>query len=111
MAYGRGGALETVIGPTPEDILSADAATGVFFAEQTPESMAQAIRRFEAAEARFDPHFIQLCAQRFDLERFQSGMRAFINRCLADFQQPAAPTGSNEAREIPDMTSAMQERV
>ena len=39
IAYGVGGALETV----------KDGSTGVLFAEQTPGSLAAAIERFEAA--------------------------------------------------------------
>ena len=44
IAYGRGGALETV----PE-------GGGVFFGEQTAESFAEAIERFEAMEPKIQP--------------------------------------------------------
>jgi glycosyltransferase involved in cell wall biosynthesis len=37
IAFGKGGALETVI----------DNKTGIFFEEQTPDSLADAILRFE----------------------------------------------------------------
>jgi len=94
IAYGRGGALETVIG-MPEGGFSAETATGVFFPEQTPESMAAAIDRFETAEASFDPHFIQSCAQRFDLPRFQSSMSEFIGHCLEEFHRPHGPVALN----------------
>jgi len=109
IAYGRGGALETVIG-CGEENFSAETATGVFFPEQTPESMADAIQRFEAAESQFDPRFIQMSAQRFDLERFQTGMRAFIVRCLEDFERPSAAMTSS-ASYTPDATSAFQGRI
>ena len=47
IAYGKGGALETVI----------ENETGIFFDEQTPESILAAVQRFENIE--FDPARIQ----------------------------------------------------
>lgn len=75
IAYGSGGCLETVI----------DSVTGVHFPEQTPESLAEAILRFEAMEARFEPTVIQQHSRKFDTEIFQSAMRALV----ANSQQPA----------------------
>ncbi len=90
IAYGRGGALETVIGLSPEDSCAPETATGVFFAGQETESMAEAIRTFESVETRFDPHFIRSNVQRFDLSHFQSNMRQFVAQCLAEFRGPAS---------------------
>jgi len=65
IAYGRGGALETV---TPQ--------TGIFFGEQTVESLIDALRRFDVAEATFSPAAARANASRFSLAAFEAGMRA-----------------------------------
>jgi glycosyltransferase involved in cell wall biosynthesis len=88
IAFGRGGALETVIGLSDEEELPPEAATGVFFEEQTPQSLGMAIQQFEREEQHFDPHFIQQCAQRFDLEHFERAMSEVVSNCLNDFHQP-----------------------
>ena len=108
IAYGQGGALETVIGLRAQNGFAGE-ATGMFFDEQTAESMADAIRRFEAAETGFDPHYIQLCAQRFDLERFQSHMRAFINHCVEEFRRPSGPMDRNEVGQLPEVAHSLYE--
>ena len=69
LAYGRGGALETV----------ADGLSGLFFDRQDAESMAACIRAFEARESDFDPRAIAASAQRFSPERFQEGFMRFLN--------------------------------
>lgn len=67
IAYGKGGALETI---TPE--------TGVFFSRQTPEALVQAVREFEIREAEFDPEVARKNALRFGRERFKKEVAAFI---------------------------------
>ena len=61
IAYGRGGATETIID-------SGEMKTGVFFKEQTAASLAEAIRNFDAGS--FDPHEIRRNAERFNRQRF-----------------------------------------
>ena len=61
IAFGQGGCLETVI----------DMETGLFFFEQTEESLMGAIERFEAIEGTFDPNRIQELARRFDTTVFK----------------------------------------
>jgi glycosyltransferase involved in cell wall biosynthesis len=68
LAFGRGGAVETVI----------DGSTGLHFHEQTPESICNAVERFEALETPFDPHLIRRHAQRFSTDRFQREFAAFV---------------------------------
>jgi len=80
IALGRGGATETVIGL---DDPAGRAPTGVFFATQTPGALADAVRRFEGAAARFDPAAIRAHAERFRGERFRAEMRAEIEAVLA----------------------------
>ncbi len=59
IAYGAGGALETVVAEE----------TGLFFPEQTPESLAEALRRFDRMS--FDKRRIRQNALRFSKKRFQ----------------------------------------
>ncbi len=71
IAYAAGGALETVI----------EGQTGVFFREQTPEALAEAVREFETQK--FDPAASRRQAERFDIASFQARVRAFVDECLA----------------------------
>lgn len=66
IAYAKGGALESVT-----------ERTGVFFKEQTIESLVDAIRRFEKMS--FDPTLIQTNARRFDREIFKEKIGTFVS--------------------------------
>jgi glycosyltransferase involved in cell wall biosynthesis len=73
IALGRGGATETVIP------LGSDAApTGVWFDEQTPDCLADAIERFEQQADRFDPRALRRHALRFRTQRFADEVFALI---------------------------------
>lgn len=63
IAYGRGGAVETII----------DGQTGLLFDEQTPSSLSDAIENFERMD--FDPEAIQKHAQKFSKERFMNEVK------------------------------------
>jgi glycosyltransferase involved in cell wall biosynthesis len=78
IAYGRGGALETIIGLDEAARVKGEAPTGLFFAEQSEASLTQAILRFEASECDFDPPSIQQHARRFDTQLFVERMKAFV---------------------------------
>ena len=65
IAYGRGGALETVT-----------LQTGIFFGEQTVDALIAAVRKFEATESTFSPAAARANAARFSLAAFETGMRA-----------------------------------
>jgi glycosyltransferase involved in cell wall biosynthesis len=64
IAFGAGGALETVT-----------SRTGVFFAEQTVEALVQAVRAFDAFERTFSPAAARAQASRFTRAAFQAGIR------------------------------------
>jgi glycosyltransferase involved in cell wall biosynthesis len=68
LAYGVGGAVETVI----------DGRTGKLFAEQTATSLAGAIEEFEGLA--LDPQAARENARRFGRERFRAEMAAVIDR-------------------------------
>jgi glycosyltransferase involved in cell wall biosynthesis len=82
LAYGRGGALETVRGLMTGDLLNVDSATGVFFPEQTPDSLVEAVEFFESVESHFSRSFIRQSVERFDDSRFKSEMSRFIDQSL-----------------------------
>jgi glycosyltransferase involved in cell wall biosynthesis len=86
IAFGKGGSLETVRGAyTPlrqSQAAEGGALTGVFFREQTADSLAQAIVSFESSEEIFLPEQIQLHARRFDTSIFLERMRDFISTCV-----------------------------
>ncbi len=72
IAYGAGGALETVRAapfPTP---------TGIFFEEQSAEAIADAVRRFEAVEPAITEEHCRANAERFDGAKFRKQIRDFV---------------------------------
>ena len=72
IAYAKGGALETVT-PFPDD-----KATGVFFGEQTPESLNGAIEIFERNKDTFKLGAIKENALRFNRNRFKREIEKYI---------------------------------
>ncbi len=66
IAFGQGGALETVI----------EGVSGLLVAEQSPQAFAQAIRKFERLT--FDPAAIRRHAERFSTERFVASLRDIV---------------------------------
>jgi glycosyltransferase involved in cell wall biosynthesis len=88
IAFGKGGSLETIIGtgaPVRERKVGKDtASTGVFFREQTADSLAAAILSFESCEDAFVPQQIQAHARKFDTSIFLDRMRNYINCVMAN---------------------------
>ncbi len=76
IAYGSGGALETVVPPEGEDVSQ---ATGFFFGEPSAESLAETLRRFERAGHAFKPEAATAQAAKFSTERYVSQMRALVD--------------------------------
>jgi glycosyltransferase involved in cell wall biosynthesis len=71
IAYGRGGATETV----------EDGVSGLLFHEQTPEALWCAVE--EAATKSWDPVTIRKRAEQFDKGSFSEGMERIISETLA----------------------------
>ena len=76
IAYGRGGVCESVIG------LDGDRPTGVFFAEQTPESICAAVIEFERSQHRISADNCRENAMRFSADRFQAEFLDFVKQAL-----------------------------
>jgi glycosyltransferase involved in cell wall biosynthesis len=70
VAFARGGTLETVV----------DGTSGVFFPEQTEESLLGAVRA--CAAARWNAAAIRANAERFGARQFVDGLAASIARCM-----------------------------
>lgn len=87
IAYGRGGALETVAGFYPGEHVRPGETTGVFFAEQTTDALSDAMLAFEHVENRFLPAFIRKQVERFDVSHFDARFSTFVAEKVAQFNQ------------------------
>lgn len=67
IAYSKGGVTETVI----------EEKTGIFFKEQTADSIATAVKKLELIK--FDSNYIRAHAEKFAVERFQKEILDFIS--------------------------------
>jgi len=76
IAFGRGGALETVI----------NGKTGLLFYEQTEIAIQNAIEKFES-EFDFSPLSIRQHAESFSTARFNAQFNAFVDEKCSDFFQ------------------------
>lgn len=76
IAYGHGGSLETI----KENV------TGMFFNEQTPEAIVDAIKRFEAmGDMPYSPYDCRVWAEKFSEERFKLEFKDFVEKKYNDF--------------------------
>jgi glycosyltransferase involved in cell wall biosynthesis len=90
IAFGRGGALETVVPLSSSSSASASASkpTGVFFNEQTVDSLIDAVRRFESAEDEFDPAALRAHAESFDRAHFKRKIEVFLRNAQSNGPTP-----------------------
>ena len=76
IAYGHGGSLETV----------SDGKTGIFFKEQTADSIMEAVKRFESmGEQPFSPRDCREWAESFSEERFKREIKEFVESKYKEF--------------------------
>lgn len=80
IAYGRGGACETVI----------SGQTGLFFYEQSVTSLMNVITQFEQEGVGATAAEISQHVQKFTISRFQTQMQRFIDQVWEDFQAKQA---------------------
>jgi len=73
IAYGKGGSLETVKGKFVDQEVSKD-DTGIYFNEQSPLSLIEAINYFEENHQIFSPEKIREFAQKFDKNIFKTNI-------------------------------------
>ncbi|MBV8694607.1 MAG: glycosyltransferase [Ktedonobacteraceae bacterium] len=84
IAYGAGGALASVV----------NGVTGVFFGEQTVESLATALASFD--ERAFDPLVIHNHALEFDMPRFRRRVLQFIEAKMSERKSKRAAVPSDD---------------
>jgi glycosyltransferase involved in cell wall biosynthesis len=87
IAFGQGGALESVKGWTPEGMAPVASCTGLFFEHQTVASLSEAIRKFESVEDQFDPAYIRSHSLRFDTSVFRSAIRNIVDSGAASHHE------------------------
>ena len=73
IAYKKGGAMETVL----------DGLSGVFFEEQSVDSLNTAVEKFEANYEQFDSHIIRGYVKEFDKSRFKKKFLELADNLLA----------------------------
>ena len=87
VARAAGGALETVRGPVVArdgrvvGSVGASPATGVFCADDSPDTLAAAVRHLQRME--YDEAELRAAARRFDVEQFRTGFRHQVEALAA----------------------------
>jgi glycosyltransferase involved in cell wall biosynthesis len=76
IAYGKGGVTETVL----------SGETGIFFPEQSVASLCDAVQKFEATAANFDPERIRQNVERFGPARFREEFSSFVQHTLESIE-------------------------
>ncbi|MDH6068991.1 glycosyltransferase [Chrysosporum ovalisporum APH033B] len=77
IAYGGGGALETV-----RDLRSClDTATGIFFGTQTEAALMEAVKKFEIYQNAFNPEYVRSHVSQFSSSVFAERYLKFIDQC------------------------------
>jgi len=84
IAYGKGGALETIVGFNGVQG-DGTAPTGVFFYQQTTESLCGAVNEYESRMAEITPAACRDNALRFSPQRFRNEFKTFIDQAIVRF--------------------------
>jgi glycosyltransferase involved in cell wall biosynthesis len=82
IAFGKGGALETVVGIN-QTVLNNSDPTGLFFYEQTPQALRETTLTFENMPDKFDPENCRNNALRFDRSVFMRLLPSYIENIIA----------------------------
>ncbi|HBM3130083.1 TPA: glycosyltransferase family 4 protein [Klebsiella michiganensis] len=80
IAYGKGGALETIISIEKGD------PTGLFFYKQDVESLVEAISKFELSRDSILPENCRANALKFSAERFREEIKHYVEQKWKDFE-------------------------
>ena len=74
IAFRKGGALETV----------EEGITGEFFDVQTPEILADGVRRFMENKEKYDKNIIKARTEEFSEERFKREFEEYIKKIMTN---------------------------
>jgi glycosyltransferase involved in cell wall biosynthesis len=81
IAFGKGGALETIRG------LQHEQPTGVFFEEQSVDAIINAVREFEQSSASITPQACRANAERFATDKFRQSLTEYVMAEYKLFEQ------------------------
>jgi len=94
IAFGRGGVRETVIANTGLANSVASKSTGVFFNDQTPTSLKEAVKQLE--RLKFDSAFMKKHVEQFRRGRFISEFKSFLSSNHISFPETSPPISRAE---------------
>lgn len=97
LAYGRGGALESVV----------DGQTGLFYRDSSPQGLLTALDRFEHWLPGFDPQDALTRAANFSPARFRAAMAGHIAAALSSHAAQPAPWHMPQATMAPQGEPAL----
>jgi glycosyltransferase involved in cell wall biosynthesis len=84
IAFGKGGALETIVGSFANENSIKTTDTGLFFEKQTTESLINAVSVFENNSDKFNKQTIRNQALKFDTKRFETEFKETIDKIIAN---------------------------
>ena len=80
IAYGKGGALETVLGR------DGDNQTGVFFDAQTPDAIVAAVQHLDTRLHAISPQACRANAERFSTRKFHANIQEVVDNAMKDMR-------------------------
>ncbi|WP_397452435.1 glycosyltransferase family 4 protein [Pseudomonas sp. NA-150] len=101
IAFGKGGALETVCG------LDHPMPTGVLYHEQTVASLIAAVAEFESARLYISAAACRANAERFSSERFEREIKSFVDARLAAALMTHYPLPASVQMPVPMLSQAL----
>lgn len=99
IAYGKGGALETIRGHDGTD------QTGVFFPAQTPEAIAAAVRHLDTRLHAITPEACRTNAARFSIARFRDEITRFVDEAMVAHRREIGGPGALLAGAAPTIAA------
>lgn len=84
IAYGKGGALETISGH------DGHGQTGVFFHQQTPEAIVAAVKHLDQRLPFISPEACRANVARFSVDRFQREFSQFVEKVMQEHRRIVA---------------------
>lgn len=94
IAYRDGGVAETV-----KEATAVGKGTGWFFDRQTPEDVADAIKRFEMECDRFSPTLARTNAERFSADRYEREILSYLRAISGQSDEPPVLAGETGLRD------------
>jgi glycosyltransferase involved in cell wall biosynthesis len=90
IAYGKGGALETIRGR------DGAGQTGIFFDRQSPEAIVEAVEHLDEGLHAITPQACRANAERFATQRFHEEIARFVDAAMALHHRQVEPSRSGE---------------